>query len=143
MNFFRYTLDHVYFIMPIKNHAYFFKSSLAIFILDIQKISKEWIERSDVEVIISTGGTGLSPRDLTIDVLQGVFDSKLTGVEQALHSYGRGKVKTAMLSRLIAGTFKRSIIICLPGSPGAVKDALSVLIPTIFHSFHMIKGEQH
>ena len=52
-------------------------------------------------------------------------------------------MKTAMLSRLIAGTFKRSIIICLPGSPGAVKDALSVLIPTIFHSFHMIKGEQH
>ena len=102
----------------------------------------EWID-SGVELILTTGGTGLSPRDLTIDVLQGVFDSKLTGVEQALHSYGRGKIKTAMLSRLTAGVIKGAIVICLPGSPGATRDALEVLIPTIFHSFHMLKGEQH
>ena len=103
---------------------------------------QDWVN-SGIELILTTGGTGLGPRDLTVETIESIFDSKLTGVEQALHSYGRGKVKTAMLSRLIAGTFKRSIIICLPGSPGAVKDALSVLIPTIFHSFHMIKGEQH
>ena len=102
----------------------------------------DWVN-CGIELILTTGGTGLGPRDLTVETIESIFDSKLTGVEQALHSYGRGKVKTAMLSRLIAGTFKRSIIICLPGSPGAVKDALSVLIPTIFHSFHMIKGEQH
>ena len=102
----------------------------------------DWIN-SGVELILTTGGTGLSPRDLTVDTLEGIFDSKLNGIEQALHSYGRSKVKTAMLSRLIAGCIKGSIIICLPGSPGAAKDALSVLIPTIFHSFHMIKGEQH
>ena len=102
----------------------------------------DWVN-SGIELILTTGGTGLGPRDLTVETIESIFDSKLTGVEQALHTYGRGKVKTAMLSRLIAGTFKRSIIICLPGSPGAVKDALSVLIPTIFHSFHMIKGEQH
>ena len=102
----------------------------------------EWID-SGVELILTTGGTGLSPRDLTIDVLQGVFDSKLKGVEQALHSYGRGKIKTAMLSRLTAGVIKGAIVICLPGSPGATRDALEVLIPTIFHSFHMLKGEQH
>ena len=102
----------------------------------------DWVN-SGIELILTTGGTGLGPRDLTVETIESIFDSKLTGVEQALHSYGRGKVKTAMLSRLIAGTFKSSIIICLPGSPGAVKDALSVLIPTIFHSFHMIKGEQH
>jgi len=102
----------------------------------------EWID-SGVELILTTGGTGLSPRDLTIDVLQGVFDSKLKGVEQALHSYGRGKIKTAMLSRLTAGVIKGAIVICLPGSPGATRDALNVLIPTIFHSFHMLKGEQH
>ena len=102
----------------------------------------EWID-SGVELILTTGGTGLSPRDLTVDVLQGIFDSKLTGVEQALHSYGRGKIKTAMLSRLTAGVIKGAIVICLPGSPGATRDALEVLIPTIFHSFHMLKGEQH
>jgi len=103
---------------------------------------QNWI-KAGVELIITTGGTGLGPRDLTIKTLEDIFDSKLPGVEQALHAYGRGKVKTAMLSRLTAGVVDGAIVICLPGSTGAVKDALSVLIPTIFHSFHMMKGEKH
>ena len=48
-----------------------------------------------------------------------------------------------MLSRLLAGVMGKTIIICLPGSPGAVKDALNVLIPSIFHSFHMLRDEKH
>lgn len=103
---------------------------------------QEWIN-GGVELIITTGGTGLGPRDLTIESLEKVFDSKLPGVEQALHAYGRGKVKTAMLSRLTAGVVNGTIVICLPGSTGASKDALKVLIPTIFHSFHMMRGEKH
>ena len=103
---------------------------------------QNWI-KAGVELIITTGGTGLGPRDLTIKTLEDIFDSKLPGVEQALHAYGRGKVKTAMLSRLTAGVVDGTIVICLPGSTGAVKDALNVLIPTIFHSFHMMKGEKH
>jgi len=105
-------------------------------------IVKDWANKG-VELIITTGGTGLGPRDLTIETLEGAFVSKLPGVEQALHAYGRGKVKTAMLSRLTAGVVDGSIVICLPGSTGATKDALKVLIPTIFHSFHMMKGEKH
>jgi molybdenum cofactor biosynthesis protein MoaC len=103
---------------------------------------QNWI-KDGVELIITTGGTGIGPRDLTIQTLEGIFDSKLPGVEQALHAYGRGKVKTAMLSRLTAGVVDGAIVICLPGSTGAVKDALNVLIPTIFHTFHMMKGEKH
>ena len=103
---------------------------------------QKWI-KDGVELIITTGGTGLGPRDLTIETLEEIFDSKLPGVEQALHAYGRGKVKTAMLSRLTAGVVDGAIVICLPGSTGAVKDALNVLIPTIFHTFHMMKGEKH
>jgi molybdenum cofactor synthesis domain-containing protein len=103
---------------------------------------KDWI-KDGLELIITTGGTGLGPRDITIETTEKVFDSKLPGVEQALHAYGRGKVKTAMLSRLTAGVVNGVIVICLPGSTGAAKDALKVLIPTIFHSFHMIKGEKH
>ena len=101
-----------------------------------------WIQ-DGVELIITTGGTGLSPRDLTIQMVENNFDSRLPGIEQALHAYGRGKVKTAMLSRLTAGVIKGTIVVCLPGSTGAAKDALKVLIPTIFHSFHMMKGEKH
>ncbi|GIT74920.1 MAG: hypothetical protein Ct9H300mP29_9140 [Candidatus Neomarinimicrobiota bacterium] len=59
---------------------------------------KHWIS-DGVELIITTGGTGLGPRDLTIQTLEGVFDSKLPGVEQALHAFGRNKVKTSILSR--------------------------------------------
>ena len=103
---------------------------------------QDWV-KDGVELIITTGGTGLGPRDLTIETMGKVFDSKLPGVEQALHAYGRGKVKTAMLSRLTAGVVNGVIVICLPGSTGAAKDALQVLIPTIFHSFHMMKGEKH
>jgi len=103
---------------------------------------QKWID-GGVELIITTGGTGLGPRDLTIQTMDKIFDSKLPGIEQALHAYGRSKVKTAMLSRLTAGVVNGAIVICLPGSPGAAKDALQVLIPTIFHSFHMMRGEKH
>ena len=103
---------------------------------------QDWV-KDGVELVITTGGTGLGPRDLTIETMEKVFDSKLPGVEQALHAYGRGKVKTAMLSRLTAGVVNGVIVICLPGSTGAAKDALQVLIPTIFHSFHMMKSEKH
>lgn len=103
---------------------------------------QSWIKEG-VELILTTGGTGLGPKDLTIDAVGEIFDTKLPGVEQALHAYGWGKVKTAMLSRLTAGVVDGSIVICLPGSTGAAKDALKVLIPTIFHSFHMIRGEKH
>ena len=109
---------------------------------ELVPLINDWID-DGVELIVTTGGTGLGERDLTIKVLDGMFDSKLPGVEQALHAYGRNKIKTAMLSRLTAGVIKDTIVICLPGSKGAAKDALNVLIPTIFHSFHMIKGEKH
>jgi len=109
---------------------------------ELRNTIKSWID-SGVELIITTGGTGLGPRDLTIPVLETVFDSRLPGIEQALHAYGRGKLATASLSRLAAGVVGSAIIICLPGSPGAVRDGLKVLIPTIFHAFHMMKGEGH
>jgi molybdenum cofactor biosynthesis protein MoaC len=103
---------------------------------------QSWVE-DGVELILTIGGTGLGPRDLTIQTMEKIFDSRLSGIEQALHAYGRGKVKTAMLSRLTAGVVNGAIVICLPGSTGAAKDALTVLIPTIFHSFHMMSGEKH
>ena len=102
----------------------------------------EWIKKG-AELIITTGGTGVSPRDLTVQTIEKMFDSKLPGVEQALHSYGYKKERTAILSRLTAGVIQNTIVISLPGSTSAVKDALNTLIPTIFHSFHIMKGEKH
>ena len=103
---------------------------------------RSWID-SGVELILTTGGTGLGPRDLTIALMEKLFDSRLPGVEQALHAYGRGKITTAALSRLAAGVIGGSIVVCLPGSPGAARDGLTVLVPTIFHAFQMMQGEGH
>ena len=122
----------------VVNHHEIFPDGSEKLVTTIQ----DWVN-DGVELIITTGGTGLGPRDLTIETLEKIFDSKLPGVEQALHAYGRGKVTTAMLSRLTAGVVDGAIVICLPGSTGAAKDALKVLIPTVFHSFHMMKGEKH
>ena len=78
-----------------------------------------------------------------VDVLNPKFSRKLPGIEQALLHWGQGKTTTAMLSRLVAGMVGSTMVICLPGSSGAAKDALEVLVPTIFHAFSMIKGEGH
>ena len=109
---------------------------------ELFEIINSWVN-DGVELIITSGGTGLGPRDLTIETLDKKFDYKIPGIEQSLHAYGRSKVKTAMLSRLTAGVIKGAIVICLPGSPSAVQDAIKVLIPTVFHAFHMMKGEKH
>ncbi len=109
---------------------------------EILSVIDEWTGNG-VELIITTGGTGLGPRDVTIDALLPKFSRKLTGVEQALFHWGQGKIRTAMLSRLAVGMVGSSMVICLPGSSGAVSDAIEVLVPAIFHAFAMIKGEGH
>ena len=96
-----------------------------------------------VELLITTGGTGLGPRDITISTIEQLLDERLPGVEQALHAYGRTKLKTAMLSRLAVGTIGNSLVVCLPGSRGAAKDALQVLVPAIFHAFEVQQGAGH
>lgn len=95
------------------------------------------------ELVVTSGGTGLGPRDVTVDTLQPMFTRRLPGIEQALLQWGQTKVRTSMLSRLSAGMIGPVMVICLPGSPGAAKDALEVLVPPVFHAFSMIQGEGH
>ena len=109
---------------------------------EINAVIDEWVT-TGIELIITTGGTGLGPRDVTVDGRNPKFSRKLPGIEQSLLHWGQGKTTTAMLSRLAAGMVGSTMVICLPGSSGAAKDALEVLVPTIFHAFSMIKGEGH
>ncbi len=95
------------------------------------------------QLVLTSGGTGLGPRDVTVETLTPRFTRRLPGVEQALFSWGQQKVRTAMLSRLAAGMVGPAMVILLPGSPSASSDALEVLIPAIFHAFPMIDGEGH
>lgn len=109
---------------------------------EIVSVIDEWTS-GGIELIVTTGGTGLGPRDVTVDALLPKFSRKLPGIEQALFNWGQGKTRTAMLSRLAAGMVGSSMVICLPGSTGAVADALEVLVPAVFHAFAMMKGEGH
>ncbi|MCE1273493.1 MAG: bifunctional molybdenum cofactor biosynthesis protein MoaC/MoaB [Chlorobiales bacterium] len=109
---------------------------------EIGETIDSWV-RDGIELIITSGGTGLGPRDLAIETLVPRFTRRLPGVEQALFQWGQGKIRTAMLSRLAAGMIGQTMVICLPGSTGAAADALEVLLPGIFHAFSMIQGEGH
>lgn len=103
---------------------------------------ESWID-GGAELIVTSGGTGLGPRDHTIEALAPKFTRRLPGVEQALFQWGQGKIRTAMLSRLAAGIIGNTLIVCLPGSTGAAGDALEVLLPGILHAFPMLRGEGH
>jgi molybdenum cofactor biosynthesis protein MoaC len=109
---------------------------------EISPMIDAWVD-AGVELIVTSGGTGLGPRDVTIETVAPKFTRRLPGVEQALFQWGQGKVRTAMLSRLAAGLIGKTMVVCLPGSTGAAGDALEVLVPGIFHAFSMMAGEGH
>ena len=99
------------------------------------------VERCDL--IVTTGGTGAGPRDVTPEATLAVIEKRLDGVEEALRAYGRDRVPTAMLSRSVAGIRGSSVIVNLPGSPAAAADGMHALFPGLLHLFRMMKGEGH
>jgi molybdenum cofactor biosynthesis protein B len=99
---------------------------------------EEWL-KSDVDVIITTGGTGISPRDITIETVRPLFTKEIEGFGELFRylSYTEDVGTKALLSRAIAGTVNDKLIFCLPGSSGAVKLALNKLIkPELNHLVH-------
>jgi len=96
---------------------------------------------SKVDLILTTGGTGLSRRDVTPDATLEILDRQVPGITEAMRSEGLKITKRAMLSRAVAGVKGRSLIVNLPGSPNAVKESLSIIIETIPHAIEKIKGD--
>ena len=105
-------------------------------------IKKKLIEYSEkVDLILTTGGTGLSPRDVTPEATLEVIDRQVPGIAEAMRSEGLKKTSRAMLSRAVAGVRGTSLIINLPGSPKAVKENLQVILEVIPHAIEKIKGD--
>jgi len=96
-----------------------------------------------MDLIITTGGTGVTPRDQTPEALQDLFERRLPGVEEALRAYGQERTPYAMLSRSLAGTRGKTLILCLPGSSGGVRDAMDALFPAVLHAYKMLWGGGH
>ena len=100
-------------------------------------------DKQRVNLIVTTGGTGMSPRDVSPEATLAVITRRIEGVEEALRSFGQDRLPMAMLSRGVAGIRGKTIMINLPGSPGGVKDGMDALFPAIVHVFRMMLGEGH
>jgi molybdenum cofactor synthesis domain-containing protein len=96
------------------------------------------------DVVLTTGGTGLSPTDVTPEATRSVLEREAPGIAEAVRRYGAGNgVPTAVLSRGLAGTAGRTLIVNLPGSTGAVRDGLAVLGPLLPHVVTQLRGGDH
>lgn len=101
----------------------------------------EWADGSGVDVILTTGGTGLSERDVTPEATRSIVDKDVPGFGEAMRMQTLEKTPMAILSRATAGIRGKCLIINLPGSPKAVGECLDAIMPAIPHAVEIIKGE--
>ncbi len=107
----------------------------------IQERTKKYAE--DNQLVIFTGGTGLSPRDVTPEALEPLLDNRIPGIEEAIRNYGQDRMPYAMLSRSVVGTLGDSLVMALPGSANGAKESMDAVFPHVLHVFHILKGSNH
>lgn len=107
-------------------------------------LSKKMAEIADnntAELILTTGGTGFSPRDIMPEATEDIIDRRVPGIPEAMRAYSMTITKRAMLSRATAGIRKKTLIVNLPGSPKAVKESLEYIIDPLAHGIEIMTGE--
>jgi molybdenum cofactor biosynthesis protein B len=100
-----------------------------------------WADDDAADLILTTGGTGLGPRDVTPEATRAVLEREAPGIAEAIRAAGRAAFPRSALSRGLAGTRASALIVNLPGSPGGVRDAIAVLDPLVEHAVELLRGE--
>lgn len=98
-------------------------------------------DEDNVDLIITTGGTGLGPRDVTPEATKAVIDREVPGIAEVIRIESLKKTNRAMLTRGVAGIRNKTLIINLPGSPKAVQECLEIIFPALPHGLEILKGE--
>jgi molybdopterin adenylyltransferase len=102
----------------------------------------EFVDERRLDLVVTTGGTGVSPRDVTPEATLKVIDREIPGMAEAMRRESMLKTPHAMISRAVAGIRKTTLIINLPGSPKGVRENLAVILPALKHAIEKIKGDQ-
>ncbi len=108
----------------------------------IQEKISAWCEQG-IQLILTTGGTGLGPRDITVEAVKAILDREIPGIAEAMRVYGQRRTPYAMLSRGVVGLKGNTLIVTLPGSSRGVEESLAAIFPNVLHLYPMIRGGGH
>ena len=110
---------------------------------DIQRVLLEWCDQKRLSLVLTTGGTGISPRDVTPEATRSLLDKELPGICELMRREGAKQTPTAVLSRAVAGVRTRSLVINLPGNPQGAGESLKSIWEIIPHAIAITRGEDH
>lgn len=108
----------------------------------IRRTLMQWSDGEKTDLILTTGGTGVSPRDVTPDATREVIEREIPGMAEAMRHQSLTVTPHAMISRAMAGIRGRTLIVNLPGSPKGARENLSVILPALVHTIEKIKGDE-